>query len=348
MTTKKYVLSTIAYTVAILIAFIILVFVVDPFSHYHMPYFNMAAVETDERSALIGVAKNSSYDTILVGSSMSENFDKSWFEDGTFSNKTEKVCLQGAHFKDYKVIMDEAIKKPELKKVVFSLDTYLLTNNPDEQRCTIPEYLYNDSIVDDAYYVWNKSVILQYIPIFIINNAVTGCNDNSAYVWSDDYEYNKYSARRAYVTQRPATISEMKPYDTYFAYADSFLSSISPYIEERKDVEFIFYCPPYSMLFWDFSTRNGNAEAEVCAMEKVMKELLSYDNVRVFYFQDNLDIVTDLNNYRDYSHFKQDINKYMADCIMSGENEVTMDTYFDRLLHMYEYAIGYDYEQLFH
>lgn len=348
MTNKTYVQKTILYTVIALLLIGAVIVIVDPFSHYHMPYFNMAAVETDERSALIGVCKNGDYDTILLGSSMSENFDKTWFEDGILGNKCEKICLQGAHFPDYEIVLNEIIDRPELKKIYFSLDTYILTNDPDKQTVTIPEYLYNDKFTDDTYYIWNKSVVFQFIPIFIINNIRNGFDNSNAYVWSDDFEYNKFSARAAYITQRPATVSDMKPFDTYFSSTDTFIEQITPYIEKRPDVEFIFYSSPYSMLYWDFAVRNGNAEAEVCAMERVMNRLLDYQNARVFYFQDDKDIVTDLNNYRDYSHFKQDINKYMADCFISGKNEVTKDTYFDRLLKMYEYAMDYDYEELFH
>lgn len=348
MTSKKYVIKTIAYTAAVLAIICAIVIVIDPFSHYHMPYFGMAPVETDERSALIGVAQHDDYDTVLLGSSMSENFQNTWFEDGICGEKCVKICLQGAHFPDYKIILDEIIDKPSLKKVYFSLDTYLLTNDPDKQNITIPEYLYNDKLLDDTYYLLNKSVLCQFIPIFIINNIRTGGNEEKAYVWSDDFEYNKYSARHAYILQRPVLPENMKPFDTYFENADVFLESITPYIEKRPDVEFVFYSAPYSMLFWDFSVRNGDAEAEVCALERVMNSLLQHENTRIFYFQDDLDIVTDLNNYRDYSHFKQDINYYMYECMRDGKKEVTKDTYFDKLLDMYNYAMDYDYESLFH
>lgn len=348
MTSKKYIIKTITYFVIILIFLGIITVVLDPFSHFHDPLFGMGAVETNERSALIGVAKNSNYDTLLLGSSMSENFEDAWFEDGVIGNSAIKVCLQGAHFSDYKVILDEAINKPELKTVVFCLDTYLLTNNPDDNPVTIPEYLSNKKVWDDSYYVWNKSVIFEFLPKFIINNIRYKGSDDKAYVWSDDYEFGSKIAIREYINNRPIAISEMKKFDEYFDYSDQFINSIIPYIESRPDVSFIFYCPPYSMLFWDYSLRTGNIEAETCALERVMKELLTKENVRIFYFQDDINIVSNLDNYRDYSHFKQDVNRYMYECIRDGKKEVTNETYFDKLLNMYEYALEYDYESLFH
>ena len=346
--TKRFVQKTIAYTLGILLLTALLIIIVDPFVHYHAPLGKLAAAETDERSALIGVAKNMDYDTALIGSSMSENFEESWFEDNVFGNQCVKLSLQGAHFSDYDVLFREVLDKPAVKNVVFSLDTYLLTNPPEDSPVTIPSYLSNDSYWDDAYYVWNKSVLTDYLPKFLINNVRENYNADSAYVWADDYDFSKYIARGSYNAQRLLMPEAEKPYDTYFAYSDEFLNSIIPYIESRPDVTFYLYSSPYSILFWDDSIRRGNTTAEICALSRVFEKLLTYNNVRIFYFQDETDIITNLDNYRDYSHFDQPINYYMYECMRDGRKELTADTYYNTLLDMYDFAAGYDYESAFH
>ena len=47
-------------------------------------------------------------------------------------------------------------------------------------------------------------------------------------------------------------------------------------------------------------------------------KLLAYDNVRVFCFQNNRDIVCNLNNYADYTHYHADVCRYIVECF---ENE---------------------------
>ncbi|HOO28250.1 MAG TPA: hypothetical protein PLU43_07275 [Lachnospiraceae bacterium] len=345
---KKFTIKTISYTLGILILLAAVTVIIDPFIHYHAPICGLAAVETDERSALVGVARNMDYDTALIGSSMSENFKESWFEDGVFGNSCVKLSLQGAHFNDYDVLFREVSKKKDLKNIVFSLDTYLLTNPPEDYPVTIPSYLSNTSYWDDASYVWNKSVLLEYLPKFLINNVTEHYNADSAYTWADDYVFSKYAARGSYNAERLLIPEEEKSYDTYFTYSDEFLADIIPYIESCPDVTFYFYSSPYSILFWDDSVRRGNTTAEICALSRVFEKLLSYDNVRIFYFQDDYDIITDLDNYRDYSHFDQPINYYMYECMRDGKKEVTLDTYYDTLLNMYQFAIAYDYESAFH
>ena len=88
--------------------------------------------------------------------------------------------------------------------------------------------------------------------------------------------------------------------------------------------------------------------AAICVQEREFRKLLECDNVRLFYFQDDKDIITDLSNYRDYSHYKIDVNYRMYEAMRDGTHELTLDNYYDTLLDMYNYAITYDYEQCFH
>lgn len=341
---KKFVQKTILYSAVVLVLIAAIIVIVDPFSHYHMPFFGMEAVATEERSALIGVAKHDTYDTALIGSSMSENFVDSWFEDGVFGNSAVKLCFQGAHFWDYEIVLDEVIKKPEVKNIVFGLDNYLLTDNPEESEVTIPEYLYNDSIFDDAYYLWNKSVVFNYLPVFIANNKSENFSDDNAYVWTNLYEYGKDPVLVSYLPFRPQVFEERLPSDYYFEYGDEFIEKITKYIEARPDVQFSFYVPPYSALFWDYSLRKGKLEAEICVMDRVYSKLLEYDNVDLYYFQNDFDIVENINNYRDYSHFKQEINYYMYECMRDKSHRLTKDTCYDTLLAMFGYAMNTDFD----
>ena len=130
--------------------------------------------------------------------------------------------------------------------------------------------------------------------------------------------------------------------------SDKFLDDICPYIESRPDVTFYFYVPPYSILYWDDSFRKGNLEPEICSLSRVYEKLLSYDNVRLFYFQDDKDIITDLNNYKDYSHYSRDINYYIYDSIKKGKHELTPENEFDVLYKFSEDAAAYNYESAFH
>lgn len=333
---------------AVLVLIALITIVIDPFVHYHAPLFGLAAAETDERGQMIGVAKNVPYDTAIVGSSMSENFEAGWFSDGVIGNSTVKLSMQGAHFDDYSRLLNVVLSKPETKTVIISLDNYLILHNPEEFPTTIPDHLDNDTVTDDIYYLWNKSVSFVYLPQFIINNFTEGFSADSAYCWADMYKFDKYVATASYLPVRLMQQSDEEAFDTYYGYADEFLSGITPYIEARPDVTFMFYAPPYSILYWDDCILHGRLTAEICAINEVYKKLLEYDNVRLFYFQDDWDIITNLDNYKDYSHFSQDISHYIYECMRDGKCELTGETSFDTLLKFSEDVAAYDHESSFH
>lgn len=348
MNSKQFFYKTILWSLGVLLLIAALVFVFDPFVHYHAPISPLAAVETDERGQQIGVAKNCDYDTALIGTSMSENFVASWFDDGICGKKTVKLSMQGAHFDDFSKLLDAALSKETTKNIYISLDNYLILHVPENYPSTIPDYLANDDITDDVYYLWNKSVAFVYLPEFIINNFTEDFSSDNAYCWAKNYEFNEYVAKATYLPFRLLQKTDEEPFDAYYRYGYQLIDSLTPYIEARPDVNFILYAPPYSILYWDDCILRGRLTAEICAMNEVYGTLLWHPNVRLFYFQDNWDIITDLNNYKDYSHYSQDINRYMYECMRDGICEVDKDTYYDKLLKFSEDVADYDFESVFH
>lgn len=348
MTDKKFFIKTIAYSLGLLALIALIIVAIDPFVHYHAPILGLAVAETDERGQQIGVAKNVSYDTALIGSSMSENFEASWFNDGILADNAVKLCMQGAHFDDYKILLDEALSKDTTKTIIFSLDNYIVIHNPEDNPSTIPDYLANDTLTDDAFYLLNKSVAFYYLPQFVINNVRHNFTSDGAYVWADRYSFDANVARSTYTPVRLLQVNDEEKFDTYFRNAYLFLDGIIPYIKEHPDVNFIFYAPPYSILYWDDVVRHGRLTAEICALNEVYGTLLYNPNVRLFYFQNDFDLITNLDNYKDYSHYSKDINRYMYECMANGTYEVDKDTYYDILLDFSEKAADYDYESAFH
>lgn len=76
--------------------------------------------------------------------------------------------------------------------------------------------------------------------------------------------------------------------------------------------------------------------------------VLAYKNVRVFFFPNQEWIVTDLNNYADYSHYHRDINRYMTECFADGACEVASAQEMEEALVKMRDVIGrFDFEELF-
>jgi len=57
-----------------------------------------------------------------------------------------------------------------------------------------------------------------------------------------------------------------------------------------------------------------------------------------------IEIIINLECYRDVCHHRPEYNRYIFDCIRQGENRITRENLDKTLLEMYEFAKDYDYE----
>ena len=83
------------------------------------------------------------------------------------------------------------------------------------------------------------------------------------------------------------------------------------------------------MIWWDDASRNGLQEVYLYDEMQAAKELLSYENVRFFDFQNEEEIVTDLNRYMDTVHFDPEVNYAICKAMAAGQNEVTRENLAD-------------------
>ena len=84
-------LKALAGTAAALAAICMLtVYLLDPFYHYHKPWFGLKAVLNEKEYQVPGSLRHFDYDSVLVGSSVVENNDNRWFDEA-FGGTTIKA-----------------------------------------------------------------------------------------------------------------------------------------------------------------------------------------------------------------------------------------------------------------
>lgn len=318
---------------------------IDPFFHYHAPLEGFPYQVDNQLSQNPGMAKHMDYDSVILGSSMTVNFNTNWFNEEMGLN-TLKLSYSGAYPKDISnisgIIFDY---HPEVKKVFLGVDVINYSAAIDQIKYPLPEYLYDKNPFNDISYLLNKDVLLQYILRPLADPEPTDLATMYSSWWTDEY-YNIQWVMHNY--EPPERETEEAPQD-YFASGiyDNMKENIIPYIEEHPDTEFVIFYPPYSILFWnDVLTRN-QLEATLYEYQLISEMLLEYDNVRIFFFADEEDIITDLNNYADYTHYHPEFNHYMTKCFADGTDEAkNMDEIMDHINHCREIALGYDFEPL--
>ncbi len=157
---SRFLILLFAIIAAGLLCCALLVFVVDPFFHYRGPNDSFPYIVNDQLSQNPGLARNSEYDSLSLGSSVTLDYDKAWFKE-IFGLNTLKLPYNGAYLKDIATAMEQADKSDnEIKTVFIAIDIMAVAADPDTIKYPYPTYLYDDNPFNDVKYLFNKDVIL--------------------------------------------------------------------------------------------------------------------------------------------------------------------------------------------
>lgn len=348
MSGKKAIQRLIGFLAGVLVCIALLVFCVDPFYHYHDAWFGLPVVLENAVYQTPGAARNFAYDSVIIGTSMTENFHAKWFDEAMGWN-TLKLSYSGARTDDLKAILEQVYSREESpKNIVMDVNEYQLTVEPHTAYAIRPEYLYDHNVLTDLPYLFNQDVLLAAINR--VTDKIMGRQSNldSAYTWEDEelfgVERTLEAERQSRVGLEESIQEGIVPIS--METCDANLDNVLPFIEEHPETTFYIFYPPYSMLYWEQEVMTGQLENMLDIYGRSIERLLSYDNVKVFYFQNEKEIISDLDNYRDGTHFRPEYNKYICECMANGERQIGKETYQSQLMDMYEYAVSFDYESL--
>ena len=321
---RSFLIAFTAAGVSLCLVCALLVYIFDPFYHYHAPWLGLKAVLTEKEYQVVGSLRTFEYDTVLVGSSVAENNDNTWYDEA-FGGTTIKAVRSYGRIADLVWYLEEAFDAQDVKQVFFSLDSFALIEEAvttfEDTGC--PMYLYDDNPLNDIKYLLNKTVLLERIP-YMIAQSLSGSYDESlSYNWADGKDFSASGALSQYA--RASEVTEMEDPADYAENLAANLQLLTELIEAHPETQFTFFYPPYSMLWWDDAVRAGLSDTYIYAETIAAETLLQYDNVRLFDFQNETDITTNLDNYMDTVHFSPDINYEICISIRDGECEVMAD-----------------------
>lgn len=326
MSPKKWTALSLALLLGAFALLIGSVVLIDPFEVYHQatafipPITNGTQIYSNA-----GIAKSYAYDSVIIGSSMTENFLPSQF-DALFGGSFVKLPINGGSPYNHKQMMDLAFGTHEVQRVIYGVDIEAHTYFYTTPKCEMPDYLYDDNLFNDVRYWFNQSVLARYIPACLSTLGQTDPSQrDTMYTWGDMYPYGKEAALNGISFSGEAVEQTPIEEDPQFAQQTKLNVeyNILPYIEAHPDTEFIFFFPPYSLAQWYVFYQQGVMQYHMTQKEALVKALLAYDNVQVYDFQARTDWITDLDNYIDSSHYGPWINEAMALAMRTGENRVT-------------------------
>ena len=130
---KKWILSIVSFTIILLLLSAALVVWVDPFFQYHAPLDDFPYLVDNQLTQNPGMAKHMDYDSVILGSSMTVNFNTHWFEE-LMGLRAIKLNYSGAYPKDQANIMDIIFDSGhEVKSVFLGVDVTTYTGGVEDE-----------------------------------------------------------------------------------------------------------------------------------------------------------------------------------------------------------------------
>lgn len=320
MSNKAFLKQLVKYILIFLFLPAVIVWIFDPFFHYHKPIRPLKEVLTQAEYQVIGTLKNFEYDSLIAGSSMAENYNNYWFDE-LYHCKTIKAVKPGANTSDLVYLLNRAYEYKEIKNIFYTLDIAAFTTTVKEHYVNegMPLYLYNKNPFDDIKYLFNKHVLFKEIPYMIANSFMGDYNEGDSFNWA---KYKSFDTLHYTPTEEK---QEDKNLEEYKENIDFNLNQLEELLKKHPETNFIFMVPPYSSLWWYEAYMCGDLEYNLYALEEIFNRLEGYENAEIHYFQAMEEIVSDLSNYMDLLHFHPDINKRLVELTLSGDYIVTKD-----------------------
>ncbi|MBQ8783673.1 MAG: hypothetical protein IJZ57_07885 [Clostridia bacterium] len=324
MTHKKWAISTISFSLVLLLILSSITFIVDPLYQYR--YDKNDKYYLNPQFSCAGLIKNYNYDSIMLGSSMTQNFDPDLFKE-KMGLDLLKVNIGGMTVPETCFYLKYINEHSSCKKVFVSVDLQRFAIHPDNAEFNIPEHLIN-GYSDDYRYLLSSEVYTRFLPVDLIIKGMealditvpsfikSSTDIDEIGAWHSDFSIGENAVlksleKRGYGVSKIEADGVETPVN---ANVDLLFSTIS---ELNNNTEYVLFFPPYSSLYWIYAKDNGHFDAFCDAKEKIVTLAQQYQNVSVYDFQ-SFELTTDLDNYRDISHYSKEINDYLVECFADG------------------------------
>lgn len=349
---KRWFIGVVLSLVFILLLCGLCVYIIDPFFHYRKPHDGLIyGNNVAEQYVNDGIAQNFEYNAIIAGTSMVENFKASEF-DSLFEVESVKLPNSGASFKEVDYICKKALsKQPDLQVILRGLDLSRINADKDAMRHdSYPEYLYNDNRLDDVNYLLDKYAFIEGCGVNVIEATILkreAFNFDLYANWNHQFSFGKEAVLSTYERSMKSENISWLSEEERVAIKDNIEQNVIETAREYPDTRFVLFFTPYSICYWDTLSQEGTLLKNIQIQEEAIELLLPYENIELYSFCDNFELVCNLDNYKDQGHYSEDVNSDILRWIAEGKYRITEDNYAAYLEEIADFYSNYDYDSIY-
>lgn len=313
-----------------LIVFLLIIsaitYIIDPYFQYRVrdnEYF------INGRFVSGGLLKNYEYDTLILGSSMTQNFNMNSFRQ-RLGAKPLHIGLGGMKSSEMIELVNLAESVGKSNKYYLCMDLY---NTTSEEKSELYTYLLKNDPISKLRYSLSYEAWMRFIPIdlgigiakklgiSLPQKLTRTMSIDELENWNDDYEFGKDIVLNNFKNSSFAVskVDNTDLLNKMKSHIDIFLEKL-----QLKNKEVNFFFPPYSALYWLNAQNEGYLESYLGA-KRYFVEKATENGYNVYDFQ-GADLTLNLENYKDTTHYNQDINDWMVNCFAKMEYKVNTNS----------------------
>ncbi len=345
---KKWFCKCMGLLIAALAFVAVIMIAVDPYFHYHKPLSFLSYRMYEERYTNDGIARHFDYDALITGTSMAQNFKTSEM-DALFGTHAVKNTFSGAGYQELSENLSRALARNEnLTTVLWAIDYNGLLRAYDwRQYNTYPDYLYDNNPLNDASYLWNKSIfyhgVLPALTMTLSGTPSTTMDEYSSWSEETGLQYILYAYDRNNLEKLSPDYGEAEQ----AAVTRTITENVVNLVNQYPDTTFYIFYPPYSIFYWDALSVHGTTLKEISAEQTATELLLSCPNVKLYNFFDQYDVICNPDYYSDPGHYDARVNSMILQWIANDTGRITKDNYLEKLQKEKEFFLQYDYDSIY-
>ncbi len=355
MSAKKWCIGFIMTTTLILMPVGLLNLIVDPFFHFHKPnsHLQYTLLMGNGRYFTDGIVRNFEYDALITGTCMVSGFKASEFRE-TFGLDEIKIPLPDGRFKEIDQYVRTAAEcNKDLKLVLRGLDYKIINADKDTQTDDVfPDYLYDRNPFNDTRYLLNGDLLwgdtFYHTILYTLKGGTTTSFDEYAnHVTGSDF--GRDIVINAY--RRPEKVNSDSQIHLTVSEKERLIQNVSQNIldtaDTYPDIDFYLFYTPYNIYFWDSLNQKNEVEKQL-EIDRLTSELLmSRQNIHLFSFYDDFDLICNADHYSDEIHYDYTVNSYILHQMKEGEHQLTPDNYDQYYKKISDFYRQFDYSSLY-
>jgi hypothetical protein len=302
-------------------------YVVDPFHYYRgltaiNPVFLGSGLQ---RYLNVGLARNFRYDTVVIGSSITENFLPSYLAK-SWGVRAMKLSISGSTAYEQRLILEQALRTGQVRNVIWAIDFgfYGGPTRVRDDEAPFPYHMYRRLPVPNLEYLLSLSTLEYSLKIL----KGYGIPDLDALdTWYGRFEFSRAAVLKAWAGDCAAFARKFREDQPHLPAAvaaqmrASVQQNLAAVIAANPDVTFHLFFPPVATLFY-IPAASGNLLNALPLRQTVAAAVADLPNVRLSDFQTEARLTDALDHYKDLIHFDLPTTENVVDALRDGSHRI--------------------------